>query len=112
MTADQWFTFEGRCLLCGRKYEPHWSPGLIRHLNRHVTEGYMKRHGDDWTKVKEHPVGFPGAGIGEAARSTPEWPPPPATPARTTTTPTVNAQSASIAANPFRAAISATPLTP
>lgn len=62
-TCDSWFSFEGRCLLCGGK---HGSDGTHRgeltHLQMHIRQGYLN---DELEQIKPHPVGFPGPPLGE-----------------------------------------------
>jgi hypothetical protein len=53
---NDWFTFEGRCLLCGSIYGNKYA---TLHLERHCREGFMTKDGDIYTQIKEHPVGFP-----------------------------------------------------
>ena len=56
-----WFTFEARCLLCGTKCHPDIQDRHRQeHLETHVQEGVLVRHGDFYEQVKAHPVGFPG----------------------------------------------------
>lgn len=65
MTLPQWFTYEGRCLLCGQKLTIYTGANFVRHLDAHVREGYLQRNDYEWVKIKEHPVGFPGPALGE-----------------------------------------------
>lgn len=62
-TVVSWFSFEGRCLLCGHKFDPQvsWSIGTNRHLDMHVREGFLN---DDLEQIKPHPRGFPGPPLG------------------------------------------------
>lgn len=53
-----WFTFEGRCFLCGAVISVNGSY-YVHHLDRHCREGYLTHDGVIYTQVKEHPTGFP-----------------------------------------------------
>lgn len=55
----KWFSFECRCFLCGRKFDPS-GLSLDDHLMRHVREGYMEQEGVSFRQVKSNPIGFPG----------------------------------------------------
>jgi hypothetical protein len=67
-----WFTFENRCLVCGRKFfggSMEHNALLSYHLLAHCDEGVMRRFRrrkptchriDLYEQVKAHPVGFPG----------------------------------------------------
>jgi len=62
-TVDSWFSFEGRCLLCGQKVGLCESGvGYHRHLELHRREGYLN---DDLEQIKDHPIGFPGPPLGQ-----------------------------------------------
>lgn len=52
---QRWFTFEGRCFLCGRMIGGTMP---FVHLNVHCREGYLKRSEDHYTQLKAHPTGF------------------------------------------------------
>ena len=60
-TVDSWFSFEGRCLLCGQKLDGG-NGGETLHLQRHIREGYLN---DDLEQIQPHPVGFPGPPLGQ-----------------------------------------------
>lgn len=52
-----WFSFEGRCLLCGEKFQIiDGGGGHVRHVMRHVAEGYLD---PAYEQVRPHPTGFP-----------------------------------------------------
>ena len=56
-----WFTFENRCMLCGKKFGKETHPEFLRpHLDLHCEEGVLKKWGRFYEQVKAHPVGFPG----------------------------------------------------
>lgn len=60
---DSWFTFEGRCLLCGVKFSDDYRRGAwALHLKSHIREGYLN---DELEQIKPHPVGFPGPPLGK-----------------------------------------------
>lgn len=66
-STHEWFTFENRCLICGRKfegmnYESNQGPligGQTLHLFVHAREGILMRMEHGWVQLKKHPVGFP-----------------------------------------------------
>lgn len=60
-TVDSWFTFEGRCFLCGEKIGGEGGP-TSQHLQRHIREGYLD---SELEQIKPHPVGFPGPPLGQ-----------------------------------------------
>ncbi len=56
-----WFTFENRCLVCGRRYHPGADDGhKMEHLGTHVQDGVLVKQGSFYEQVKADPVGFPG----------------------------------------------------
>lgn len=58
----EWFTYEGRCLVCGRKLDLRGAD-LRGHLNRHCEEGVLVERGEggeQFEQIKAHPLGFPG----------------------------------------------------
>jgi hypothetical protein len=58
---SEWFTFESRCLLCGKQMQDgHGAQKL--HVEHHVREGYLS---EDYEQLKPHPVGFPGPPLGQ-----------------------------------------------
>jgi hypothetical protein len=65
--VQEWFTFEGRCMVCGTKIgRPNQDDnGLCGahylHLDVHCRDGHMEKTGAKlYEQVKAHPVGFPG----------------------------------------------------
>lgn len=62
-TVDSWFSFEGRCLLCGIKLDSHETHrGQLNHAQMHIREGYLN---DELEQTEPHPVGFPGSPLGQ-----------------------------------------------
>lgn len=61
-TVDSWFTFEGRCFLCGEMAGGGLGGPRTLHLQRHQREGYLN---DELEQIKPHPVGFPGPPLGQ-----------------------------------------------
>lgn len=61
-TAESWFSFEHRCLLCGEKFVGGIHGNYGRHLGTHVREGYLT---EDYESLKPHPIGFPGPPLGQ-----------------------------------------------
>ena len=60
--AQEWFTFENRCMVCGMKFPALAATGYgaAHHLGTHCEEGVMKKWGRFYEQIKAHPVGFPG----------------------------------------------------
>jgi|GEM_PF-5140458 hypothetical protein len=57
-----WFTFEYRCLVCGRKIGiDAFHTTLRNHLWNHCEDGVMEKIDHEmYRQVKADPVGFPG----------------------------------------------------
>ena len=52
----KWWSFEGRCIVCGKKYLPgsfDWA--LTEHLKKHVRDGFMKLTPEGFAQIKIHP---------------------------------------------------------
>jgi hypothetical protein len=62
----EWFSFEGRCLVCGFKVPFRVGDPFGDHMGKHREEGIIERTRAPasrfylYRQVKPHPLGFPG----------------------------------------------------
>ena len=60
---SDWFSYEGRCFVCGRKFIEGWNPNKVEHLQVHVMDGYLEEANGMYRHVKPHEHGFPGINV-------------------------------------------------